>query len=53
MVEADGCLEHAQFAGHRYGTPAAAGARAAGAPACPVLLEIDLQGARQVRAESA
>ena len=45
----DGLLEWAEFAGHRYGTPRdpvlthlAAGA--------PVLLEIELQGARQVRA---
>jgi guanylate kinase len=42
-------LEHAEFAGNRYGTPQAPVDRhlAAG---IPVLLEIDLQGARQVRA---
>jgi guanylate kinase len=48
-VAAGEFVEHAQYAGHRYGTlrtelesRAAAGA--------PVVLEIDLQGARQVRA---
>ena len=47
---ADGeLLEHAEFAGNLYGTPRAPVAErlAAGEPA---LLEIDLQGARQVRA---
>jgi guanylate kinase len=41
-------LEWAEFAGHRYGTPrrAVLGRLAAGEP---VLLEIDLQGARLVR----
>ncbi len=48
MVRADAFLEWAEYAGNRYGTPlqplldhAAAGQ--------PVLLEIELQGARQVR----
>jgi guanylate kinase len=42
-------LEWAEFAGHRYGTPRApVEERLAGG--VPVLLEIDLQGARQVRA---
>jgi guanylate kinase len=48
-VRAGEFVEHAEYAGHRYGTlrselesRAAAGA--------PVVLEIDLQGARQVRA---
>jgi guanylate kinase len=48
-VAAGDFVEHAEYAGHRYGTlrselesRAAAGA--------PVVLEIDLQGARQVRA---
>jgi guanylate kinase len=47
---ADGqLLEHAEYAGNRYGTPRAPveQALAAGRPA---LLEIELQGARQVRA---
>jgi len=50
LVAENGLLEWAEFAGHRYGTPRdpvlehlAAGV--------PVLLEIELQGARQVRAE--
>jgi guanylate kinase len=46
---ADGqLLEHAEFTGHRYGTPREPVERrlAAGLPA---LLEIELQGARQVR----
>jgi guanylate kinase len=44
-----GLLEWATFAGHRYGTPRAPVEKhlAAGVP---VLLEIELQGARQVRA---
>ncbi len=44
-----GFLEWAEFAGNRYGTPLAQvqRRRAAGEP---VLLEIELQGARQVRA---
>lgn len=45
----DGLLEWAEYAGNRYGTPRAAVEehRAAGRP---VLLEIEVQGARQVRA---
>jgi guanylate kinase len=48
MVEDGELLEWAAFAGHRYGTPREPVARciAAGAPA---LLEIDIEGARQVR----
>ncbi|MDQ1698832.1 MAG: guanylate kinase [Frankiaceae bacterium] len=48
MVEADELLEHAQYAGHWYGTPRGAveDKLAAG---IPVLLEIEVQGARQVR----
>ena len=44
----DRLLEHASFAGHRYGTPRRPVEQhlAAGRPA---LLEIELQGARQVR----
>ncbi|WP_051159607.1 guanylate kinase [Streptomyces sp. FXJ7.023] len=41
-------LEWAEFAGNRYGTPRAAVLERLGAGE-PVLLEIDLQGARQVR----
>ena len=49
MVERDELLEHASYAGNSYGTPRAPVEErlAAGVPA---LLEIELQGARQVRA---
>jgi guanylate kinase len=49
LIATDGLLEWAEYAGNRYGTPAEAVRRrlASGAPA---LLEIELQGARQVRA---
>ena len=48
LVATDGLLEWAQYAGNRYGTPRAAvqERRSAGTP---VLLEIEVQGARQVR----
>ena len=48
MVAAGEMLEHADFAGNSYGTPRGPVERqlASGAPA---LLEIELQGARQVR----
>jgi len=48
LVAGGGLLEWAQFAGNRYGTPRAPveAHRRAGRP---VLLEIELQGARQVR----
>jgi guanylate kinase len=48
MIAAGELLEWAEFAGHRYGTPRQPvfDRLAAGTP---VLLEIDLQGARQVR----
>ena len=48
MVAAGELLEHAAYAGHSYGTPRAPVEErlAAGVPA---LLEIELQGARQVR----
>jgi guanylate kinase len=48
LVEEEELLEWAEFAGNRYGTPRRAVLEhlAAGVPA---LLEIDLQGARQVR----
>lgn len=49
-LAADGeLLEWAEFAGNRYGTPRAP-VEARLAAGVPVLLEIDLQGARQVRA---
>lgn len=48
LIAHDGLLEWAAFAGNRYGTPRAPVQqhRAAGRP---VLLEIEVQGARQVR----
>lgn len=48
MTERAELLEWAQFAGHRYGTPRAP-VEAKLAAGVPVLLEIDLAGARQVR----
>ena len=48
MVEADELLEHAQYAGHWYGTPRAPVEQRL-ANGVPVLLEIEIQGARQVR----
>jgi guanylate kinase len=48
MVEQGSLLEWAEFAGNRYGTPRAAVMRHL-EEGRPVLLEIDLQGARQVR----
>lgn len=49
MVQAGGFLEWAEFAGNRYGTPRAEVQRHLDAGE-PVLLEIELNGARQVRA---
>jgi guanylate kinase len=49
MVAAGDFLEHAAFAGHCYGTPRAPVEERLAA-GLPTLLEIDLQGARQVRA---
>jgi guanylate kinase len=48
LVEAEALLEHAEYAGHRYGTPRGPveEQRAAGVL---VLLEIEIEGARQVR----
>lgn len=48
MREAGEFLEHAEFAGRKYGTPRAAVLDHLDA-GVPTLLEIDLQGARQVR----
>lgn len=49
MVEAGEFLEHAEFAGNLYGTPLAPVLERLAA-GVPTLLEIELQGARQVRA---
>jgi len=49
QVEAGELLEWAEFAGNRYGTPAAP-VRERLRDGVAVLLEIDLQGARQIRA---
>lgn len=49
LVEAGELLEHAEFAGNLYGTPRAPVEERL-ATGAPTLLEIDLQGARQVRA---
>jgi guanylate kinase len=48
LVEAEALLEHAVYAGHQYGTPRdpVAERRQAGVS---VLLEIEIEGARQVR----
>ncbi|ASU83375.1 guanylate kinase [Nocardiopsis gilva YIM 90087] len=48
MIAEGGLLEWAEFAGNRYGTPRAPVEERLRA-GVPVLLEIDLQGARQVR----
>ncbi|MCU1693798.1 MAG: Guanylate kinase [Frankiales bacterium] len=48
MVEEDALLEHASYAGNSYGTPRAP-VEAQLAAGRPALLEIELQGARQVR----
>ena len=49
LIATDGLLEWAEYAGNRYGTPAGP-VRARLAAGQPALLEIELQGARQVRA---
>jgi len=49
LVESGELLEHAEFAGNCYGTPRAPVERAL-AEGRPAVLEIELQGARQVRA---
>jgi guanylate kinase len=48
MVESGELLEHAQYAGHWYGTPRAPVEQRLAAGGA-VLLEIEIQGARQVR----
>ena len=52
LIANDGLLEWAEYAGNRYGTPAAP-VRDRLATGAPALLEIELQGARQVRARDA
>jgi guanylate kinase len=49
LIETDGLLEWAEYAGNRCGTPLAQ-LRKRLATGAPALLEIELQGARQVRA---
>jgi guanylate kinase len=51
LVATDGLLEWAEYAGNRYGTPLAP-VQAQLATGRPALLEIELQGARQVRARA-
>ncbi len=51
LLAAGDLLESAEFAGHRYGTPAQP-VREALARGADVLLEIEVAGARQVRAHS-
>jgi guanylate kinase len=48
LVDAGELLEHAEYAGHHYGTPRGP-VETVLAEGVPALLEIDLQGARQVR----
>ena len=50
LVDGGQLLEWAEFAGNLYGTPARRRSRRRLAAGQPVLLKIDLQGARQVRA---
>jgi guanylate kinase len=49
LIATDGLLEWAEYAGNRYGTPVVP-LRECLATGAPALLEIELQGARQVRA---
>jgi guanylate kinase len=49
LIATDGLLEWAEYAGNRYGTPLGP-VRDRLATGAPALLEIELQGARQVRA---
>ena len=52
LIASEGLLEWAEYAGNRYGTPVAP-VRERLATGAPALLEIELQGARQVRARDA
>lgn len=47
-IEAGGFLEHAEFCGDLYGTPRTEAERAAD-EGCDLVLEIEVQGARQIR----
>jgi guanylate kinase len=49
LVADDDLLEWAEYAGHRYGTPRAP-VETTRAQGTPVLVEIEIEGARQVRA---
>ena len=51
LIATDGLLEWAEYAGNRYGTPVAP-VQEQLASGSPALLEIELQGARQVRARA-
>ena len=51
LIEHDGLLEWAEYAGNRYGTPVAP-VQEQLVSGSPALLEIELQGARQVRARA-
>ena len=52
FIESGHMLEWAQYAGNRYGTPSEP-VRARRAAGVPVILEIEVQGARQVREQAA
>jgi guanylate kinase len=52
LIATDGLLEWAEYAGNRYGTPVGPVRERLGTGQ-PALLEIELQGARQVRARDA
>ena len=52
LVDNDGLLEWAEYAGNRYGTPRAPVEEQL-ASGNPALLEIEMQGARQVRSRAA
>ncbi|HEY0126182.1 MAG TPA: guanylate kinase [Blastococcus sp.] len=52
LIASDGLLEWAEYAGNRYGTPVEP-LRDQLATGAPALLEIEMQGARQVRARDA
>ncbi len=51
LIKSGGLLEWATYAGHKYGTPGEPVYRMR-ALGCPVILEIEVQGARSVRASA-